>query len=120
MNTEKEIVFNSNGWQALNRIGILNENYYTFILNYKDLIEEIINIESTNEPLISLLNNKNLNRYIFNFFASTSALIDSCRNIMNFYKETNIYTFYTKSKKEQFSQNSIAIFIKDLRKYLMH
>lgn len=27
MNTNEEIVFKSNGWQAINRMGIINENY---------------------------------------------------------------------------------------------
>ena len=58
--------------------------------------------------------------YIFNFLASTSALIDSCRSVMNFYKNTEIHEHYTKNIKEQFANNSIAVFIKDLRNYQMH
>lgn len=33
MNTNEEIIFKSNGWQAINRMGIINENYHTLILN---------------------------------------------------------------------------------------
>ena len=44
MKVQEEIVFKSNGWQAVNRIGILNENYYTLIQNYDELKNEIINI----------------------------------------------------------------------------
>ena len=98
MKTQKEIVFKSNGWQAVNRIGILNENYHTLILNYNELKSEIINIQKSTDPFLSLFNNKNLNRYLFNFLASTTALIDSCRNTMKFYKETDLYKIYEKSE----------------------
>ncbi len=120
METKEEIIFKSNGWQAINRIGILNENYHTLILNYKELMNEIVRIQSAQEPFLLLFNNKNLNRYIFNFLASTSALIDSCRNVMSSYEETTIYEHYKQGIKEQFSNNSIAVFIKDLRNYQMH
>lgn len=117
MKIKEEIVFKTNGWQAINRIGILNENYYTLILNYRELMNEIVQIQSAQEPFLLLFNNQNLNRYIFNFLASTSALIDSCRNVMSFYKETTIYEHYKQRVDEQFSNNSVAVFIKDLRNY---
>lgn len=120
MKIKEEIVFKTNGWQAINRIGILNENYHTLILNYRELMNEIVQIQSAQEPFLLLFNNQNLNRYIFNFLASTSALIDSCRNVMSFYKETTIYEHYKQRVDEQFSNNSVAVFIKDLRNYQMH
>ena len=120
MKTQEEIVFKSNGWQAVNRIGILNENYHTLILNYNELKSEIINIQKSTDPFLSLFNNKNLNRYLFNFLASTTALIDSCRNTMKFYKETDLYKTYEDDVKKLFARNKEAIFIKDLRNYMMH
>lgn len=120
MNTNEEIIFKSNGWQAINRMGIINENYHTLILNYRELMNEIVRIQLAPEPFLLLFHNENLNRYIFNFWASTSALIDSCRSVMNFYKNTEIHEHYTKNIKEQFENNSIAVFIKDLRNYQMH
>ena len=120
MKTQEEIVFKSNGWQAVNRIGILNENYYTLIQNYDELKNEIINIQKSTDPFLSLFNNKNLNRYLFNFLASTTALIDSCRNTMKFYKETDLYKIYEDNVKKLFARNKEAIFIKDLRNYMMH
>lgn len=120
MKTQEEIVFKSNGWQTVNRIGILNENYHTLILNYNELKSEIINIQKSTDPFLSLFNNKNLNRYLFNFLASTTALIDSCRNTMNFYKETDLYKTYEDNVKKLFARNKEAIFIKDLRNYMMH
>jgi len=120
MKIKEEIVFKTNGWQAINRIGILNENYHTLILNYRELMNEIVRIQLAQEPFLLLFNNQNLNRYIFNFLASTSALIDSCRNVMSFYKETTIYEHYKQRVKEQFLDNSVAVFIKDLRNYQMH
>lgn len=120
MKTQEEIVFKSNGWQTVNRLGLLNENYHTLILNYNELKSEIINIQKSTDPFLSLFNNKNLNRYIFNFLASTTALIDSCRNTMKFYKETDLYKTYEDDVKKLFARNKEAIFIKDLRNYMMH
>lgn len=100
MNTKEEIVFKSNGWQAINRMGIIN---HTLILNYRELMNAIVRIQQAPEPFLLLFNNQNLNRYIFNFLASTSALIDSCRSVMNFYKNTEIHEHYTKNIKEQFA-----------------
>ncbi len=117
---KEEIVFKSNGWQAINRMGIINENYHTLILNYRELMNEIVRIQLVPEPFLLLFHNENLNRYIFNFLASTSALIDSCRSVMDFYKNTVIYEKYKQKVKEQFANNKIAIFIKDLRNYQMH
>lgn len=87
MKIKEEIVFKTNGWQVINRIGILNENYYTLIQNYNELKNEIIKIQTCVEPILLLFNNSNLNRYIFNFLASTTALIDSCRNTISFIKK---------------------------------
>lgn len=120
MKTQEEIVFKSNGWQTVNRIGILNENYHTLILNYNELKSEIINIQKSTDPFLSLFNNKNLNRYLFNFLASTTALIDSCSNTMKFYKETDLYKTYEDNVKKLFARNKEAIFIKDLRNCMMH
>lgn len=120
MKAQEEIVFKSNGWQAVNRIGILNENYHTLILNYNELKSEIINIQKSTNPFLLLFNNKNLNRYLFNFLASTTALIDSCRNTMKFYKETDLYKTYEDNVKKLFAKNKEAVFIKDLRNYMMH
>lgn len=117
---KEDIVFKSNGWQAINRMGIINENYHTLILNYRELMNEIVRIQQVQDPFLLLFNNEHLNKYIFNFLASTSALIDSCRSVMDFYKNTVIYENYKQKVKEQFANNKIAIFIKDLRNYQMH
>ena len=120
MKEQEEAVFKSNGWQAVNRLGILNENYHTLILNYNELKNEIINIQKSTDPFWLLFNNKNLNHYFFNFLASTTALIDSCRNTMKFYKETDLYKTYKDNVKKLFAKNKEAIFIKDLRNCMMH
>lgn len=83
-------------------------------------MNEIVRIQQAQDPFLLLFNNEHLNRYIFNLLASTSALIDSCRSVMDFYKNTVIYENYKQKVKEQFANNKIAIFIKDLRNYQMH
>ncbi len=120
MKTNEQIVMNSNGWQAVNRIGILNENYHTLILNYNELISEITRLESASDPFLLLFNNTNLNRYIFNFLASTSALTDSCRNVMKYYEGSNIFSNYKFYINQTFAQNTSFVFIKDLRNFQMH
>ena len=57
---------------------------------------------------------------IFNFLASTTALIDSCRNTMKFYIETDLYKTYENNVKKLFAKNKETIFIKDLRNCMMH
>lgn len=83
-------------------------------------MNEIVRIQQAQDPFLLLFNNEPLNRYIFNLLASTSALIDSCRSVMDFYKNTVIYENNKQKVKEQFANNKIAIFIKDLRNYQMH
>ena len=117
MKTQEENVFKSNGWQAVNRIGILNENYHTLILNYNELKSEIINIQKSTDPFLSLFNNKNLNRYLFNFLASTTALIDSCRNTMKFYKETDLYKIYEDNVKKLFLRSFNLMNLNDGNRY---
>ena len=120
MKEKEQELFESNGWQAVNRIGILNENYHTLILNYQELINEIVRIQTSKEPMALLFNNLNLNRFIFNFLASTSALVDSCRNTMKYYENTEIYKNYQTNINNNFANNKTVVFIKDLRNYQMH
>ncbi len=108
------------GWQAINRIGRLNEFYHILIENYKDMIEEIVRIEISNQPAIELFCSKDLTRYIFNFLSSASALIDSSRNTIKFYKNTSLEINYQKRKEELFVKNKQAVFIKNLRNYQVH
>lgn len=120
MKEKEQEIFKSKGWQAVNRMGILNENYHTLILNYRDLMNEIVRIQTSKEPMTLLFNNLNLNRFIFNFLASTSALVDSCRNTMKYYENLEIYRKYQISVDNLFAKNKTAAFIKDLRNYQMH
>lgn len=116
----KEKLFQSKGWQVINRIGTLNEMYYILVENYRELMHEILRIQKASQPFIELFDNKKLNRYIFNFFASTSALTDSCRKAMNFYKNTDLKIKYEIKKELFFKKNQTAFFIKDFRNYLTH
>ena len=40
----------------------MNENYHTLILNYQELINEIVRIQTSKEPMALLFNNLNLNQ----------------------------------------------------------
>lgn len=120
MNNKEAIVFKSKGWQAVNRMGIFTETYHSLILNYRDLMNEIVKIESYEKPILLLFNNPNLNRYIFNFLATTSALIEAYRSAMKFYENTEIYDYYKQEILTKFTNNSEVKFIKDLRNYQSH
>ena len=71
MKEKEQEIFKSKGWQAVNKIGILNENYHTLILNHQELINEIVRIQTLKEPMALLFNNLNLNSFIFNCLAAT-------------------------------------------------
>lgn len=120
MNINKEILFQSKGWQAINRIGALNEMYYILIENYRELMNEILRIQMATQPNCELFENKRLSRYIFNFIISTSSLIDNCRKTMKYYKNTDIKNKYEHKTEEFFKNNQISVYIKDFRNYLVH
>lgn len=104
MKEKKQEIFKSKGWQAINRMGIINENYHTLILNYRELMNEIARIQQAQDPFLLLFNNEYLNRYIFNFLASTSALIDSCRSVMLEPFYMYIYAELTQYHKQDFRE----------------
>ena len=120
MNTSEEILIQSRGWQAVNRIGTLNEMYYILIENYRELMYEILRIQDSSQPIIELVENKKLTRYIFNFLASTSASTDHCRKVMHFYENTDLNNKYKNKINNLFVNNPMIVFIQNLRNYQMH
>lgn len=117
-----ETLFKSDGWQAVNRIGTFIEMYAILIGNYNELMRVISKIQNVQEPLVERHQDLtyNLNRYIFNFLASTKALIDNCRKMMSFYKNTDIYEKYQGKINELFLNNPMTAFIQDFRNYQTH
>jgi hypothetical protein len=122
MDKHKEKLIQSKGWQAIKKIGTFNEMLFIFDENFKDLMHEIARLENSPEPFIELHfdTNNNLNRYNFNFLAASKALIDNCRSMMNYYKDTEIYEKYQNNINELFKTNSLAHFVQDFRNYQTH
>lgn len=117
-----ETLFKSDGWQAVNRIGTFIEMYAILIGNYNELMRVISKVQNVQEPLVERHQNLtyNLHRYIFNFLASTKALVDNCRKMMSFYKNTDIYEKYQGKINELFLNNPMTAFIQDFRNYQTH
>lgn len=122
MNSYDEILINSNGWQAINRLGMLSNIFYILRENYNDLIFEINSIQNLpdEQAFIKTFENKNISRMLFNFLSSASALIDYSRNASKFYKDSDLEPKYASKVKELFRENCCANFIKDFRNYQMH
>lgn len=122
MDKHKEKLIQSKGWQAIKRIGTFNEMLYIFDENYKDLMQEVKRIECSQKPFIELHFDtyNNLNRHNFNFLAASKALIDNCRSMMNYYKDTEIYEKYQNNIDKLFKNNPLAYFLQDFRNYQTH
>ena len=66
MNEDEQELFESNGWQAINRIGAFAERHHIFLQNYQDLmniISKIQNPELEYSKRVDLMLN-NINQYI--------------------------------------------------------
>ena len=46
MNEDEQELFESNGWQAINRIGAFAEMHHIFLQNYQDLMNIITKIQN--------------------------------------------------------------------------
>ncbi len=115
------ILFESDGWKAINRIGSFNEMYWIFIENYRELVTKILFLQDIEQPFGSRLSSiNNLSRYIFNFLSSTSALKENCYNMMRFYNETDLKMKYESKKNELFLNSKLVAFIQKFRNYQTH
>ena len=89
----REIIFNCSGWKAIQRAGAMINMHHIFRQNYSDLeqllkkIHDDINV--TKE--VNQASFIHLEQYIFNYLASSSALIDLSRKMMDNYKNTELY-----------------------------
>ena len=121
MATQEEL-FNHPGWQACNRLGAFANMHNIFLENYnqfKGLCDKLKYNESlSNEFKKEIF--MHLERYIFNYLSSASALIEHSRHLTSFYKDTDFYTEYDKRIKNVFEKNDLALFIKKLRNYQVH
>ena len=93
-NNEKEILFKSNGWLAMNKIGAFIGMHIIFMQNYKDLmiiISKIQNPQIIFEQRTDLTLNY-INKYIFNFISSATALRDNFNELVKKYKNRIKFT----------------------------
>jgi hypothetical protein len=121
----------SKGYEILNKINQFNFTRYIFDNNFKDLE---IHIKKLMDPNTASRFQKSSNRqendslqleilrYLHNFIASAISLIDHTRIFINdLYKETDpFYKEYCEKVNEDFKENPLAAFIKDLRQYIQH
>jgi hypothetical protein len=122
---------NSEGWKAINRMHYHNRCIGVFIGNSKDLAEKLSIGENLSEAMkYGLMDQENLSvteeyiseviRYLHNFLASASMLVDFTRNFMKTYSNTKIYTKYQEKINSDFINDELSNFIKKLRNYILH
>lgn len=115
-----DILFQSNGWQAIYKIGYYAEIFAIFVENYKELIKAITEIQTSKEPIMAHLAQTHLSRYIFNFLASATALKENCYALMGNYKNTKIWEKYKEATNKCFLNNDLVAFINNFRNYQTH
>ncbi len=117
----KENVFNSKGWNLINKVSSIFSMHHIYRQNYSDLEQLLVKIH--NDIFITTDVNQaifvHLEQYIFNFLASASALTDLSRKTMNYYKGTDLYEKYQIMVKEAFD-NDLSQFVRNLRNYQTH
>lgn len=83
--TTQEDVFNCAGWKAINRMGLLATMHHIFRQNYIDLevllrkIHDDINMSQETFQELHI----HLSQYVFNLLASSTALTDHARRLIN-------------------------------------
>ena len=92
MKEKEQELFESNGWQAINRIGAFAEMHHILLQNYQDLMNIISKIQNPQleySKRVDLMLN-NINQYIFNFISAAMALRDNTNEMAKFYDNTNL------------------------------
>jgi len=121
-NNEKEILFKSNGWLAMNKIGAFIGMHIIFMQNYKDLmiiISKIQNPQIIFEQRTDLTLNY-INKYIFNFISSATALRDNFNELVKKYKNTELGKEIDINIKKTFKNNLECAFIQKYRNIHTH
>jgi len=122
MNKNKEKLFKSKGWQAINRIGAFAEMHHIFIQNYQDLmniISQIQNPQIEYKSRVELMLH-NVNRYIFNFISSAMALRDNSNEMIKAYQNTILGKSIEENIKKFFANNLEIAFIQKYRNIHTH
>lgn len=122
MNKDKEKLFKSNGWQAINRIGAFAEMHHIFIQNYQDLMNIISQIQNPQKAYnlrVELMLNK-VNKYIFNFISSAMALRDNSNEMIKEYQNTTLGKSIEENIKKFFANNLEIAFIQKYRNIHTH
>ncbi len=115
-----EILFKSEGWQAVYKIGYYAEIFAIFVENYNELMKAITEIQTSKEPVLAHFSQTHLSRYLFNFLASATALKGNCYVLMENYKNTEIWVKYKEAINKYFLNNDLVAFINDFRNYQTH
>ncbi|DAA88429.1 TPA: hypothetical protein CPT87_05065 [Candidatus Gastranaerophilales bacterium HUM_5] len=115
-----DILFKSDGWQAIYKMGYYAEIFAIFVENYRELMKAITEIQTSKEPILAHFSQTHLSRYLFNFLASATALKGNCYVLMENYKNAELWEKYKEATKKYFLNNELVAFINDFRNYQTH
>jgi len=127
----RERIENAEGTKCIARMNYRNRCIGILRGNCKDLVEKLSIGENFSEAMkYGLMDQENLTltteyldeiiRYLHNFLASASMLIDVTRNLIDTYSNTKIYTKYQEKINSDFVNDELSNFVKKLRNYILH
>lgn len=122
MKEKEQELFESNGWQAINRIGAFAEMHHIFLQNYQDLMNIISKIQNPQlkySKRVDLMLN-NINQYIFNFISAAMALRDNTNEMAKFYDNTNLGNSIKENTQKIFAHNLEIAFVQKYRNIHTH
>lgn len=117
-------------YQTLMKIRHFSISLDIFNGNYRELINHL-NIHNDPQNSLELLGIRNkqklhafqreIIRLLHNYIASSLSLTDHARNhYKELYFKNNLFPEYQNEINERFTNNTLAVFIKDLRQYMQH
>jgi hypothetical protein len=127
----REKIESSEGSKCIARMNYHNRCIQVLRGNCKDLADRLSIGENFAQAMnYGLMDQKNSSltaeyldeviRYLHNFLAAASMLIDVTRNLIKNYSSTKIYTQYQEKINTDFENDQLSNFIKKLRNYILH
>jgi len=123
-------IYKSKEYLKIRELRLFSNSYQVFNGNYKELIKKLTKHERIS--LIELIHPKNgqqkqlrkhqleITRCLHNFLASAYSLIDNTRKQTKSLGDASFQNEYNKKVEELFKNNTISIFIKELRRFTQH
>ncbi|RLC70349.1 MAG: hypothetical protein DRI26_07320 [Chloroflexi bacterium] len=118
------------GWQIWRKQRRLDDSYYVFIVNHKELKTALLvfNIPDVAVDLWMVENRAKLEQYLkeikrllHNYLAAVRSLVDHTRKLVcEMYKDTDFWEEYHQEVKKRFDEPPHSRFVQELRHYVLH